>query len=114
MRNAFLPIALIIVGTGWLLRELHLFPDASWIAIIGLIVAGLLIMVLEGFNTETVIKGPVLIAAGVATWLHLHQGWDWRVLVPSLMILAGLLLLVSRSGAIPPPRRPVRTDNRIQ
>ena len=42
MRNAFLPIALIIVGAGWLLKELHLFPDASWIAIIGLIVAGVL------------------------------------------------------------------------
>lgn len=110
MRNAFLPIALIVVGAGWLLKELHLFPDANWIVILGLISAGVLIMVLEGFNSETVIKGPMLIAAGVAAYLHLHQGWDWRILVPSLLILAGLLILASRSGTIPPPRRRLRND----
>lgn len=110
MRNAFLPIALIVVGAGWLLKELHLFPDANWIVIFGLITAGVLIMALEGFNTETMIKGPILIAGGVAAYLHQHQGWDWRILVPSLLILAGLLLLASRSGVVPEPRRRIRND----
>ena len=52
----------------------------------------------------------MLIAAGVAAYLHLHERWDWRILVPSLLILAGLLILASRSGAIPEPRRRIRND----
>lgn len=110
MRNAFLPIILIVVGAGWLLNELHLFPDANWIVILGLIVAGVLILTLEGFNSTSIVKGPLLIAAGVVLYLHQHEGLDWRILVPSLLIFAGLLLLVSRSGALPEPRRSTRTD----
>ena len=110
MRNAFLPIILIVVGAGWLLNELHLFPDANWIVILGLIVAGVLVLTLEGFNSTSVVKGPLLIAAGIAMYLHQHQGFDWRILVPSMLILAGLLLLVARSGVLPEARRNAKTD----
>ncbi|MDR3410999.1 MAG: hypothetical protein P4L87_08680 [Formivibrio sp.] len=109
MRNSFFPIALIIVGSGWLLNELQLFPDANWIVILGLISAGILVLVFEGFNSSTIVKGPLLIAAGVASYLNQHHGLGWRVLIPSLLILAGVLLLIAHSGTLPEPgQKPVR------
>lgn len=103
MRNSFFPIALVVVGAGWLLNELHLFPEANWIVILGLASAGILVLVLEGFNTSSVVKGPLLIAAGGAFYLHQHHGLGWRLLIPSMLILSGLLLLVSYSGKLPAP-----------
>ncbi len=109
MRNSFFPIALIVIGGGWLLNELQLFPDANWIVILGLVCAGTLVLILEGFNTSSIVKGPLLIAMGVATYLHQHEGWNWRILIPSVLILAGVLLLIAHSGALPgPAEKPVR------
>lgn len=107
MRNSFLPIAMIVVGAGWLMNELRWFPDANWIVILGLIVAGVLVLVLEGLDSTTVVKGPLLIAGGAAFYLHQHMQVDWRVLIPALLILTGILLLIARSGRLPEPRRQI-------
>ncbi len=109
MRNSFFPIALIVIGAGWLLNELRMFPDANWIVILGLVCAGTLVLILEGFNTSSVVKGPLLIAMGVATYMHQHEGWGWRVLIPAMLILAGVLLLLAHSGRLPEPGR--RSDH---
>lgn len=103
MRNSFFPIALVVFGAGWLLNELHLVPEANWIVILGLTSAGILILLLEGLNSSSVVKGPLLIAAGVAAYLHQHHGWGWRILIPSMLILAGVLLLIASSGKLPAP-----------
>lgn len=103
MRNTFLPIALIVLGIGWLVNELNILPQVNWIVILGLIVGGMMILVLEGWNTSTVVKGPLLIAAGVVTFIHQQSQIAWGLLIAILLILAGALLLVARSGQLPPP-----------
>jgi hypothetical protein len=37
MRNAGLPITLIVVGSAWLLWYFRLFPDIDWIIAVGLV-----------------------------------------------------------------------------
>ena len=40
MKDASLPVTLIVVGLGWLLWEFRLFPDVDWIISLGFIAAG--------------------------------------------------------------------------
>lgn len=103
MRNSFFPITLIVLGAGWLVNELQIFPQANWIVIFALIAAGLLILAFEGFNSATLVKAPLLIASGIAVLLHQQFVLAWSVLIPCLLILCGLLMLLARSGRFPEP-----------
>ncbi|KAF0814343.1 hypothetical protein IGB42_01244 [Andreprevotia sp. IGB-42] len=108
MRDTLFPIALIVVGAGWLVSELHLLPEANWIVIFGLIAAGLGVLAVEGINRSSIVTGPLLIAGGVLTFVHERTGAGWSVLIPVLLMLWGLLLLVARLPAIPERSRAKR------
>jgi hypothetical protein len=101
MRNASLPVALIVVGVAWLLWYYRLFPDIDWIIALGLAGAGLAILVLDGISKSSVVSGPFLIAAGIAWLLHDRFRASWFVLLPSLLIVLGVLMLVARLPQIP-------------
>lgn len=106
MRGSFFPVALIVVGLGWLLHELAIVPQANWVVILALFAAGCAVLLIDGFNKSSLVKGPLLIAASAAVLLHQHQNWPWSTLVPALLILWGVLLLIARLPAVPPsPRR---------
>jgi len=104
MRDAGLPITLIIVGSAWLLWYFRLFPDIDWIIAAGLIVGGIAILFLDGITKNSIVAGPILIASGIA-WA-VHHRWDvtWFVLLPTLLILLGLSMLVARRADIPERR----------
>jgi hypothetical protein len=104
MRNAGLPITLIVVGCAWLLWHFRLFPDLDWIIAAGLIAAGIAILLLDGITKTSVVSGPFLIAGGIS-WV-LHEEWrvTWSVLLPSLLVLLGVLMLIARREAIPERR----------
>jgi hypothetical protein len=104
MRDAGLPITLIIVGSAWLLWYFRLFPDLDWIIAAGLVAGGVAILFLDGITKKSVVAGPFLIASGIA-WL-LHDRWrvTWFVLLPTLLILLGALMLIARRPNIPPRR----------
>ena len=70
MRDASLPVALIVVGLGWLLWEFRLFPDLDWIIALGFVIGGVLVLVLDGINKNSVVIGPFLVGIGVAWFLH--------------------------------------------
>jgi hypothetical protein len=101
MRNASLPVALIVVGAAWLLWYYRLFPDIDWIIALGLAGGGVAIMVLDGITKSSVVAGPFLIGAGAAWLLHDRLGASWLVLAPCLLILLGVLMLISRLPRIP-------------
>ena len=101
MRNASLPVALIVVGAAWLLWYYRLFPHIDWIIALGLTGGGVVIMVLDGITKSSIVAGPFLIGAGVAWLLHDRFGTSWLVLVPSLLILVGALMLIARLPQIP-------------
>jgi len=100
MRDASLPVTLIVVGIGWLLWEFRLFPDIDWVIGLGFIVAGIAVMAIDGFNKNSVVVGPFLIAIGIAWLAHDRYGTPWRYIVPAMLVLLGALMLIARSAHV--------------
>jgi hypothetical protein len=105
MRNASVPITLIVVGVAWLLWYFRLFPDIDWVIAAGLVGGGIAVFVLDRVTKTSVVTGPFLIAAGIAWALHDRARVSWFVLLPALLIILGALMLVARSSKIPESRR---------
>jgi hypothetical protein len=97
MRGIVFPVTLIVIGAGWLLNEINYFPSVSWIVIIGLFVAGLAVLLLDGVNKSTIVLGPMLIAGAVTTFLRQQYGLALSVQWPVLLMLCGFLMLLARS-----------------
>jgi hypothetical protein len=104
MRDASLPVTLIVVGIGWLLWEFRLFPDVDWIIGIGFIVGGIAVMALDGLNKNSIVIGPFLIAIGIAWLAHDRYGIHWRFIIPAMLVLLGALMLAARSPKVPERR----------
>ncbi|MBE9609313.1 hypothetical protein [Chitinilyticum piscinae] len=102
MRGAFFPVVLIVLGAGWLLNELNIMPEVSWLVIIGLAVAGMAILLVDGVNKSSIVNAPLLLGASLATFLCQYQGLSLRLVLPALLMLLGVLLLIRRHPAIPP------------
>ena len=62
MRDAGLPVTLIVVGLVWLAWHFRLFPDVDWIIAVGLVVGGIAVLVFDGLTKSSVVIGPFLIA----------------------------------------------------
>ena len=104
MKNAGTPIALLILGVAWLLDSLNWLPDIHWVWIIGMIIAGVAIMIVDGFTKSSVVAGPVLICAGALMYFHHFHWLGWRYMIPIMLIVLGLSMLVSRLEAVPESR----------
>jgi hypothetical protein len=105
MRDAVLPVTLIVVGAAWLLWYFELFPDVDWIVAAGLFAGGVAILILDGITKSSIVSGPFLIGSGIAWALNNQWFVSWFILLPALLIWLGLLMLVARRREIP-PRRP--------
>lgn len=108
MKDASLPITLIVVGLVWLGWHFHFFPDVDWVISLGFIAGGVGVLVIDGVNKNSVVTGPLLIAIGTAWALHDQYRVSWSVLIPSVLILLGVLMLVARSPQIPEKRGPAQ------
>lgn len=111
MRDAGLPVTLIVVGLVWLAWQFRLFPDIDWVIAAGLVVGGVAVMVFDGITKSSVVIGPFLMATGAAWALHEFQRVEWKFLVPALLVVLGTLMLVARNPSIPErkgqrPQRP--------
>ena len=104
MRNAGLPITLIVVGSAWLLWYFRLFPDIDWIIAVGLVLGGVAILYLDGMTKNSIVSGPILIATGIAWALHDRWHVTWFMLMPMLLVLLGVLMLIARRSNIPERR----------
>lgn len=105
MRNAALPIVLIAIGAVWLLNSLHWLPEIEWLWILGLVGAGVSILVLDGITKSSIVAGPLLILAGILSFFHLYHGLGWRFVIPLMLICGGAFMLAARSAAIPESRK---------
>jgi hypothetical protein len=104
MRDAGLPVLLIVLGGGWLLYSLHLLPSIHWLWILGMAGAGAGILLIDGFTKTSVISGPLLILGGFLAFCRLYYRTGWGVIIPVVLIAAGILMLVARSPSIPESR----------
>jgi hypothetical protein len=98
------PILLITVGVGWLLTTLGVAPGIDWVWTLGLAVVGLLAFLVGGFDKVTVVVGPFFILASFLSILRQTGRLHVDIEVPMLVIIAGVLLLVARTTAIPTPQ----------
>ena len=106
MRNAALPVTLIVLGALGLVWYFGWFPDFDAITSIGFIAGGVLVLVMDGITKSSVVLGPTLISVGIAWWLHDQQHMKFSLLVPLLLIVIGGLMLAARSPRIPDKRQP--------
>lgn len=102
--SLILPILLITVGAGWLLTTLGVAPGIDWIWTLGLAVAGILAFATGGVDKFTIVVGPFFIIASFMSLLRQTGRLRFDTEVPMLVILAGILLLIARSPAVPLPR----------
>jgi hypothetical protein len=106
MRDATLPVVLIAGGLAMLGWNYGWIPNWNTLVALALVVAGVLILVLDGVTKKSLVAGPVLIAMGVAWYGYFALGWHSRLVVPLLMIFAGLMMLIARFAPVP--------DNKVQ
>ncbi|HEX6137669.1 MAG TPA: hypothetical protein VF059_08420 [Casimicrobiaceae bacterium] len=104
MRDASLPVTLIVVGLGWLLWEFRLFPDVDWIISLAFVAAGVAVLAIDRINKNSVVVGPFLIAIGVAWFVHDRYYVHWRYVIPVMLVLLGVLMLIARSPKVPERR----------
>jgi hypothetical protein len=106
MKDAALPITLIVVGVIWLCWHFGWFRDVDWIISIGFIAGGIAVLVMDRITKNSIVVGPLLIATGLAWAAHDRYRVSWSLLIPVLLVLVGILMLVARSAAIPDRRIP--------
>jgi hypothetical protein len=104
MRDAGLPVTLIVVGSAWLLWYFRLFPDIDWIIAVGFVLGGSALLYFDGITKNSIVSGPILIATGIAWALHDRWRVTWFVLLPTLLVLLGVLMLIARRPNIPERR----------
>ena len=104
MRNAALPVTLIVVGVVGLIWYFGWFPDADAVTTVALIGAGVLVLVLDGLTKSSIVLGPTLITMGTMWFLHDQYRLRWSLLIPILLIVIGALMLVARSSSLPDRR----------
>lgn len=75
--------------------------DWVWTLLVGLV--GVLTFALGGIDKVTVVVGPFFILASILSVLRQTGQLTIEVEIPLLVIAAGVLMLVARMNAIPPP-----------
>lgn len=104
MRDAGIPVTLIVLGLVGLAWYFRVFPDLDWIIAVGLAIGGVAVMLFDGITKSSIVIGPFLIAVGLAWWGHEFRNVSWRVLIPALLVLLGALMLAARNPRIPERR----------
>jgi hypothetical protein len=102
-KTLFIPLLLIVLGTGWLLTAMGVMPQIDWAWTLGVAAVGVLAFVMGGIDKVTVVVGPFFILASCLSLLRQTGRMSVDMEVPILVITVGLLLLVARVQSIPAP-----------
>ena len=97
----FLPLFLIIAGAVWFLKTTGILPATATLVSIALAVAGIVVLVMDGINKQSVVAGPLLVYIGAAVYLKSQYLLGYSPLVALGMMVLGCLLLLSRSSLVP-------------
>nr|WP_301286331.1 hypothetical protein [Neisseria perflava] len=100
-----MPLFLIIFGAVWFLKTTGILPATATLIAIGLAVAGIAVLVMDGINKQSVISGPILVYIGAAVYLRTQYWFPYSPLIALGMMVLGFLLLLSRSDLVPEKRQ---------
>jgi hypothetical protein len=98
------PILVITVGVAWLLMTLQVIAPVNWVWTMGLAVAGIVTLVGSGVDRLTIVVGPLLILASLASVLRQTGRLSIEHEVPCLVIAMGVLMLIGRALSVPSPK----------
>ncbi|MGO3860010.1 hypothetical protein AB8Q18_06245 [Neisseriaceae bacterium CLB008] len=101
-----LPLVLIVLGTLWFLKTTDILPATSSIIALFLAIAGLVVMIVDGFNKQTVVWGPFLMYCGLAVYLIKSEYLAYSPILALGLVILGLLMLIARSEYIPYKKPP--------
>jgi hypothetical protein len=104
MKDAALPVTLIVVGLLWLAWYFGWFRDVDWIISAGFVAGGIGVLATDRITKSSIVAGPLLIAMGVAWYVSHEYRVSWHLLIPLLLVLAGAMMLIARSPSIPERR----------
>jgi hypothetical protein len=104
MKDAGLPITLIVVGAVWLVWRMGWMPDKDWLIGSAFIAGGVGVLLVDRITKNSIVVGPFLIMIGLSWLAHDSYRVAWTLLMPVLLISLGVLMLVARSPAIPDRR----------
>ena len=99
--SLFLPLFLIIAGAVWFLKTTDILPATATLVSIALAVAGIVVLVMDGINKQSVVAGPLLVYIGAAVYVKCEYLLGYSPLVALGMMVLGCLLLLSRSSLVP-------------
>ena len=99
--SLFLPLFLIIAGAVWFLKTTDILPATATLVSIALAGAGIVVLVMDGINKQSVVAGPLLVYIGAAVYLKSQYLLGYSPLVALGMMVLGCLLLLSRSSLVP-------------
>lgn len=102
--SLFFPLFLIIVGALWFLRTMDWLPATSTIIACILVATGLLVLLLDGINKQSIVSAPLLMYIGGAIYLCEQEGYGLSPIIAMGMIFSGCLLLLARSDLVPAKR----------
>lgn len=103
-KTLIFPLLLITIGLGWLLTTLGVAPGIDWVWTLSLAAMGLLAFFIAGCDKITIVVGPFFFIASVLSVLRQTGRLRVDVEIPVLVIVAGVLLLIARSPAVPIPK----------
>lgn len=99
--SLFVPLFLIIVGALWFLRSMNWFPNTAIIVAFILMAAGVLLLMLDGINKQSIVSAPLMMYIGAAIYVSREYGYDSNIIWALGMMLLGVLLLLARSDFVP-------------
>jgi hypothetical protein len=101
MKSVAWPIVLITLGSLWFLKSTALLPDTPILLTMLLVLAGIGIFLIDGFNKASLVSGSMLVYAGAAIYFLEVRGLRFSHVVSLGMVLFGVLLLLAQSDRIP-------------
>jgi hypothetical protein len=97
------PILVITVGVAWLLMTLNVIAPVNWVWTLGLAVGGIVTLIAGGIDRLSIVAGPLLILASLASVLRQTGRLSIEHEVPCLVIALGILMLIGRVLNLPTP-----------
>ena len=97
------PCLIMTIVVGWLLTVKGVVPGVDWVWVLGLGIAGSLVLVVGGIDKVTVVVGPFLLMATVFSVLRQTGRLSVDTEVPLLVIAIGGLMLFGHLAPVPPP-----------
>lgn len=99
--SLFFPLLLITVGAAWFLKSTDILPATSTLIAAAFATVGVLVLLMDGVNKQSVVAGPLLVYVGAAIYLRNTYWIELSPLIALGMMIFGCLLLLSRSSLVP-------------